>query len=53
MRKHELYPDYRDRFDYYGKNEVDPFRLLWIHGSTSDWEAVKKNTAIKAAPRHN
>ena len=37
MRKHELYTDYQDRFEYFGNTEIERIR---IHGEKTirhDW----------------
>lgn len=37
MRKHELYLDYRDRFDYYGNNEIERVRFKGGLMVRRDW----------------
>jgi hypothetical protein len=37
MRKHELYPDYRDLFEYYGSNEIERVRIKGGQTIRRDW----------------
>ena len=37
MRKHELYPDYRDLFEYYGSNEIERVRIKAGQPIRRDW----------------
>lgn len=37
MRKHELYPEYRDLFEYYGTNEIERVRIKNGQTIRRDW----------------
>lgn len=37
MRKYELYPDYRDMFEYFGSNEIERVRIKGSHAVRRDW----------------
>ena len=37
MRKFELYPDYRDLFEYFGSNEIERTRIRGGHAVRRDW----------------
>ena len=37
MRKFELYPEYRDLFEYFGSNEIERTRIRGGHAVRRDW----------------
>jgi hypothetical protein len=37
MRKHELYPNYRDLFEYYGSKEIERVRIKGGQTIRRDW----------------
>jgi len=37
MRKFELYPDYRDLFEYLGSNEIERIRIKGGQAVRRDW----------------
>ena len=37
MRKFELYPDYRDLFEYFGNTEIERIRIKGGYAVRRDW----------------
>ena len=37
MRKYEFYPEYRDLFQYHGRNEIERIRIKGNHTVRRDW----------------
>lgn len=48
MRKHEFYPEYRDLFEYFGKNEIARVRIKDGQAIRRDWFVFESEDDARA-----